>query len=114
MAELGSFKVTMKTACADLLKFLRSVGEIACEGHQDFHVGSDGGFMFTAHRKVGQEMRIHFERVVSWYQGTQLMPLYSAGNLFNFFLSTEVKSTDTNIVNNSQQRGNEYGRVVRS
>ena len=90
------------------------MGEIACEGHQDFDMGSDGGFMNTAHRKVGQEMRIHFERVMSWYQGTQVTPLYSAGNFFNFFLSREVKSTETSIVNNSHQPGNEYGRAVRS
>ena len=70
--------------------------------------------MIKAHRKVGQEMRIHFERVVSWYGGTQLMPLYIAGNFFNFFLSREVKSTENNIVNNSHQPGNEYGRAVRS
>ena len=57
--ELGSFKVTMKTDCADLCtedsrvntKVLCSVGKFACERHQDFNLGSDGGFLKPAQRK---------------------------------------------------------------
>ena len=57
--ELGSFKVTMKTDCADLCtedsrvntKVLCIVGKFACERHQDFNLGSDGGFLKPAQRK---------------------------------------------------------------
>ena len=56
---LDSFKVTMKTDCADLCtedsrvntKVLCSVGKFACERHQDFNLGSDGGVLKPAQRK---------------------------------------------------------------
>ena len=50
--------------------------------------------MIPVHSKIGKDMRIHSERLVSWYGRKQ--------------------STETNHVNNSQQSGNEYGRAVRS
>ena len=43
-------------------KVLCSTGVIACDGHQEFYLGSDGGFMILVHRKKGLEMRINFER----------------------------------------------------
>ena len=120
--ELGSFKVTMKTDCADLCtedsrvntKVLCSVGKFACERHQDFNLGSDGGFLKPAQRKHGQEGRIHFERLVSWCGRTQLSPVYIEDNIFNFELSKEMKSTENNIVNNSPQPSNESGKAMRS
>ena len=33
----------------------------------------DGGFMILVHRKFGKEMRIHFERLVSWYGTKELI-----------------------------------------
>ena len=63
-----------------------SAGEIACKEHQDFHLGSDDGFM-------------HFERLVNLYGRKQLIPVHIKDNIFNFHLNKEVKSTDTNIVN---------------
>ena len=86
-------------------KVLCSAGDIACQGRQEFDCGSDSGIMIPVHSKIGQEMRIHFERLVSWYRRKQLIPVYSEDNIFNFYLSNEVKSTETNIVNNSQQPG---------
>ena len=68
--------------------------------------------MVLVHSKTGKAMRIHFERLVSWY-GQQLIPVCIEDNIFNFYLSKEVKSTETNNVNISQQSGNEYGRAVR-
>ena len=32
-------------------KVLCSAGEIACKGRQDFHLGSDGGFVIPVHSK---------------------------------------------------------------
>ena len=66
--------------------------------------------MIPVHSNIGQEMTIHFERQVSWYEGKQLVPVYIKDNTFNFHLSKEVKSTEINIANNFQQSGNEYGR----
>ena len=48
-------------------KVLCSAGEIACKGRQDFCFGCDGGFMIPVHSKIGHAMRMHFERLVSWY-----------------------------------------------
>ena len=77
--------------------------------------------MIPIHSKIGQGMRIHFEKLVNWYGKNELFPVY-LGNIFNFYLNRKVKSTKTNNVNdadhrlakNSQQSGNEDGRAVRS
>ena len=68
--------------------------------------------MVLVHSKTGKAIRIHFERLVSWYGRPQLILVYIEDNIFNFYLSKEVKSTETNNVNISQQSGNEYGRAV--
>ena len=49
-----------------------------------FFFGSDG-FMMPVHCKVGQEMRIHFERWVSWYGRKQLIPVKIEIDIFKFF-----------------------------
>ena len=95
-------------------KVLCSAGEIACKGRQDFYLGSDGGFVIPVHSNIGHEMRMHFERLVSWNGRKQLIPVHIEDNIFLFYLSKEVKSTEANIVHNSQQPGNECGRAVRS
>ena len=95
-------------------KVFCSAGEIACNGHQNFYLGSGDGFVIPVHSKIGQEMRIHFERLVSWYGRIQLSAVYIEDNIFNFQLSKEVMSTETNVVNNSQHRGNECGSALRS
>ena len=56
------------------------------EKHQDFFLGSVGGFVTPVHSKIGQEMRIHFERLVSWYERKQLIPVYVEDNIFFFYL----------------------------
>ena len=97
MVELGSFKDTMKTVCSHLTgvhKVLCSAGEIVCKGQQDFHLGSDGGFVIPVHSTIGQEMRVHFERLVNWYGRKHLIPVYIEDNIFNFYLSKEVKFTE--------------------
>ena len=76
--------------------------------------GSDGGFMIPVHSKLGHEMRMHFERLVSWYGRKQFRPVNIENNIFNFYLSNAVQSREINIGHNSQQLGNEYGRAVRS
>ena len=92
-------------------KVLCSAAEIACKGPQDFYLGHDGGYMIPLHSKIGQEMNIHFEKLVSWYGKSELIPVYLENNIY---LNREVKSIETNNVNNTQQSGNEYGRAVRS
>ena len=57
-----------------------------------FYFGSDGGFMIPVRSKLGHTMRMHFERLVSWYGRKQLIPVYIEDNIFNFYMSKEVKS----------------------
>ena len=72
--------------------------------------------------KIGQEMRNHFEKLVNWYGKNELIPVSLENNIFNFYLNSEVKSTETNNVNdadhyptkNCPQSGNGDGRAVRS
>ena len=70
--------------------------------------------MIPIYNNIGQRMRNHFGKLVSWYGKNELNPVYLENNIFNFYLNREVKSTETNNVNNAQQSGNEYGTAVRS
>ena len=70
--------------------------------------------MISIHSKIVQGMRTHFEKLVNWHGKNELILVYLEHNIFNFYLNREVKSTETNEVNNGQQSGNEYGRAARS
>ena len=78
--------------------------------------------MIPIHSKIGQGIRIHFEKLVKWHGKNELIPVYLENNFFQFLLNREVKSAETNNVNdadhclatNSQQLGNGDGRAVRS
>ena len=112
MVELCSFKDTMKTV--SLHKVLCSAAEIACKGRQDFYFGHDGGYTIPIHSKIGQGMRTHFEKLVTWHGKSEIILVFLENNIFTFYLNREVKPTETNNANNAQQSGNEYGRAVRS
>ena len=73
-------------------KVLCNAGEIACKGRQDFYLGHDGGYMISIHSKIGQGMRMHFERLVNWYGRKQLIPVHIEDNIFNFLFEhrTEI------------------------
>ena len=87
---------------------------VACKGGQDFSLGYDGGYMIPIHSKIGHGMRTHFEKLVNWHGKNELIPVFLENNIFNFYLNREVKSTETNNVNDAQQSGIEYGRAERS
>ena len=63
--------------------------------------------MISIYSNIGQGMRNHFEKLVNWYGKNELIPMYLEDKIFNFYLSKEVKSTETNVANNAQQSGNE-------
>ena len=48
-------------------KVLCSAAETACKGRQDFYLRHDGGYMIPTRSKIGQGMRIHFEKLVKWH-----------------------------------------------
>ena len=103
-------------------KVLCSTAEIACKGRQDFYLGRDGGYMIPIHSEIGQRMRTHFEKLLNWHGKNELIPVYLENNIFNLHLNREVKSTETNNMNdadpclakNCQQSGNGDGRAVTS
>ena len=95
-------------------KVLCSAAEIACKEWNGFYLGHDGGYMIPNQSKIGQGMRTHFEKLVNLHGKNELIPVYLENNILNFCLNREVKPTETNDVNNTQQSGNEYGRAVRS
>ena len=78
--------------------------------------------MVPIHSKIGQGMRIHFEKLVNWHGKNELIPVYLENNIFSFYLNREVKSTETANVNDAdhclsktgQQSGIGDGRAVRS
>ena len=49
---------------------------------QDFHLGYDGGYMIPMHSKIGQSMRIIFEKLVNWHGKNELIPVY-LDNIFS-------------------------------
>ena len=55
--------------------------------------------------KIGKALRTHVERLVSCFGRQQLIPVCIVDNIFNFYMSKELKSTETNSVNNSQPSG---------
>ena len=55
-------------------KMLCNAETIAFETRQDFCLESDGEFMTPMHSKIGHAMRMHSERLASWYGRKQLMP----------------------------------------
>ena len=83
-----------------LHKVLCSAGETACKGRHYFDLGSDGGFVIPV------RMRMHFERLVELVRKTTAHSSLHRRQHLQFL-------SETNIVNNSQQPGNEYGRAVR-
>ena len=82
---------------------------------------TDSGEWIPIHSKIGQGMKIHMEKLVNWHGQNKVIPVYLENNMFNFYLNREVKSTETNNVNdadhclakNCQQLGNGDGRAVR-
>ena len=57
--------------------------------------------MIPINSKIGQGMRIRFEKLVNWYGKNELITVNLEINIFNFYLNREVKSTETNHVNNA-------------
>ena len=50
-----------------------------------FNWGFDGGFMISVHSNIVYEMRMYFERLVSWYGKKELIPVYPEYHIFIFF-----------------------------
>ena len=65
---------------------------IACIEQQDFYVRHNCGYMIPTHSKIGQEMRIHFEKLLNEYGKNELIPVYLENDTPNFHLNREVKS----------------------
>ena len=82
-------------------KVLCSAAEIACKGRQDLYLGHDSEYMIPIHSKIGQGIRIHFEKSVNCFGKNELIPVYLENNIFNFYLNREVKSTENNNVNDA-------------
>ena len=130
MVGAWQFKDMMITVCSDLwmenslvyTKFCVVLRKSRVKGRQDFYLGHDGGDLIPTHSKIGQGMGIHFEILVNGYGNNALIPVYPENDTFNSYLNREVKSAETNNVNDaehcfakdSRQSGNEYGRAVRS
>ena len=98
----------------------RVVG-IACKDQQDFHVKHNGGYMIPTHNKIGQEIKIHFEKLLDEQGKNELIPVCLENDTPNVYLDREMKSeetcnvraTDQHFEKENQQLGNECGRAVR-
>ena len=61
--------------------------------------------MILVHSKIRKALRINLKRLASWYGRQQLIPVYVEDNILYFYQSKEVRSSETNVVHNSQQAG---------
>ena len=50
--------------------------------------------MIPVHSKIGQGMRIHFEKLLNEYGSNDLVPVYLDKGALNFYLDREVKSEE--------------------
>ena len=97
------------------------VAGIACKEQQVFYVNHNGGFLILTHSNTGQDMRVHFEKLLDEYGTNELIPVGLDNDALNFYLNREAKSEEThigisheqNFENESQQSGNGYGRARR-
>ena len=64
---------------------------IACKEQQYFHVKHNGVYMIPTHSKIGQEMRIHFEKLLDEHGKNELIPVCLENDTPNFHLNREVK-----------------------
>ena len=121
--KLGNFKDTMKMVCPDLImknsrmhmKCRAALHQhlhqhqhqepqgLAGQEQQDLYVGHNGGYMIPTHRKIGLEMKIHFEKLLSEYGKNELIPVYLENDTPDFYLNREVKSEETHSVSDAEQ-----------
>ena len=67
------------------------VAGIACRKQQDFYVKHNGGYMIPTHSKIGQGMRIHFEKLLDENGKNELVPMCLENDTPNFYLNGEFK-----------------------
>ena len=97
MVKLGNFKDTMKNGfprsldgrLMDAYEVLNSsasasasapasrVARIACKERQVFHVKHNGVYLIPTHSKIGQEMRVQFEKLLDEYGKKSLFQFVS-------------------------------------
>ena len=98
VSMLGDFMAQMLIECRVTLRqhmhqhqHQKAVEFLSKEQH-DFHVEYDGGGMIQIHRKFCQGTRKSFEKLLSEYGRSDLIPVYLEKDALNFYLSREVKS----------------------
>ena len=127
MVELGNSQDTTKTDCSDLwmddsLVYTKCCAVLQKARAKDDKISTSDMMVDTIDSKIGKGMNFHFEKLVNWHGKNEPIPVYRENNIFNFYLKREVKSTETNNVNdadhylakNCQQSGDGDGRAVRS
>ena len=93
-------------------KIFDRAAKIACKEQQD-----TGASMIPTHSKLGQGMRIQFEKLLDEHGHNVLIPVCLENDTPNFYLNREVKSEEIhsgisheqNFEKESQQSGNGYG-----
>ena len=115
---MDAYEVLNSRASASASAPASRVAGIACKELQDFYVKHNGGYMIPTHSNIGQEMRIHYEKLLDEYE---LIPVCLENDTPSFYLNREMKSEEIHRVNEAEQyfekeirqSGNEYGRAVR-
>ena len=59
--------------------------------------------MIPTHSKIGQGMRIHFEKLFTEYGKNELIPVYIENDTLHLHVNREVKSDETRSVSDAEQ-----------
>ena len=92
---MDAYEVLNSSASASASAPASRVAGIASKEQQDFFVKHKSGYMILTQRKFGQEMRIHFEKLLDEHGKKELIPVCLENDTPNFYLSREVKSEET-------------------
>ena len=120
---MDAYEVLNSTASASSSRSIPelSAAKIACKEQEDFHVKHNGGYMIPTHSKIGQKIRVDFEKLLDEHGKNELIPVCLENDTLHFYLNRELKSEETYSVlaaeqyfeRTSQQSGNESGRAHR-
>ena len=99
---MDAYEVLNSSASASASAPASRVAEIPGK-EQDFYVKHNGVYMIPTHSKIGQEMRVHFEKLLDEYGKNELIPVCLETDTPNFYLNREVKSEETHSVRDAEQ-----------
>ena len=100
---MDAYEVLNSSASASASAQASRVAGITCKEQQDFYVKHNDGYMVPTHSKIGQEMSLHFEKLLDEHGKNELIPVSLKNDTPNFYLNRDVNSEETYNVRGTDQ-----------